>query len=271
MKVISARLFSQARSFLAFFGIKMSFGPTARQVREVAKLLVPKPSPKPLIRIGGDTDGGYLLPDDLDGIGACFSPGVAETCTFELDLANRGIRSFLADFSVAAPPVSNPLFSFEKLYIGPETDGEMFISLPDWVESKNVEKSDLILQMDIEGAEWQVLEATPTNILQKFRIIVIELHNLDEMMSNMISIQRVEAIFKKLISGFIPVHLHPNNCCPSLRFRGVEIPSVLEVTFLRKDRYGIYIDRHPARIPHPLDMKNVPNRKAAHLTSDWTI
>lgn len=36
----------------------------------------PKPSPVPLVRIGGDWDGAYLVPDDLAGVAACFSPGV---------------------------------------------------------------------------------------------------------------------------------------------------------------------------------------------------
>ena len=39
-----------------------------------------------LIRIGGAKDGGYLLPADLDGIAACFSPGVADTANFETEL-----------------------------------------------------------------------------------------------------------------------------------------------------------------------------------------
>ena len=54
----------------------------------------------PLIRIGGNADGGYLVPDDLDGIEYCFSPGVNTVADFENDLADRKIRSFLADLSV---------------------------------------------------------------------------------------------------------------------------------------------------------------------------
>ena len=68
----------------------------------------------PLIRIGGGADGGYLVPDDLEGIVACFSPGVAATATFEEELAARGIKCFLADYSVRRPPVKNPLFAFER-------------------------------------------------------------------------------------------------------------------------------------------------------------
>jgi hypothetical protein len=35
-----------------------------------------------LIRLGSKNDGGYLVPDDLDGIVACFSPGVSRIANF---------------------------------------------------------------------------------------------------------------------------------------------------------------------------------------------
>ncbi len=44
--------------------------------------------------MGGENDGGYLVPDDLEGIEYCFSPGVSNIATFELDCLNRG--SFLS-------------------------------------------------------------------------------------------------------------------------------------------------------------------------------
>jgi hypothetical protein len=40
-------------------------GLSAQAAFDIIKL---KPSPYPLIRIGGDKDGAYLVPDDLSGI-----------------------------------------------------------------------------------------------------------------------------------------------------------------------------------------------------------
>src|ERR1035441_7551539 len=65
-----------------------------------------------LIRIGGNSDGGYLIPNDLAGVNVCFSPGVSLVANFEADLASRGISCFLADYSVDAPPIINHLFHF---------------------------------------------------------------------------------------------------------------------------------------------------------------
>ena len=109
-----------------------------------------------LIRIGGNSDGGYLVPDDLFGVMNCFSPGVSETANFEFDLANRKIKSFLADYSVEKSPIENELIDFEKKYLGAETN-EIYMTLNDWVNRKCPHDNDLILQMDIEGSEYAVL------------------------------------------------------------------------------------------------------------------
>jgi hypothetical protein len=53
------------------------------------KKLRPQKTRFDIVRIGGIDDGGYLLPDDFDDIAACFSPGVSETATFEIDLLQK--------------------------------------------------------------------------------------------------------------------------------------------------------------------------------------
>lgn len=71
-----------------------------------------------LIRLGPNSDGCYLVPDDLDGISACFSPGVNTVADFELDCAKKGMDVFLADLSVDSPPVNHERFHFTKKFIG---------------------------------------------------------------------------------------------------------------------------------------------------------
>src|SRR4051794_36195573 len=55
--------------------------PVDRQA-DLIQALRPWITEHPLIRLGGEHDGGYLLPDDLDGIVACFSPGVSDEASF---------------------------------------------------------------------------------------------------------------------------------------------------------------------------------------------
>ena len=47
-----------------------------KKVLELIKKLQPYNVGKDLIRLGAKRDGGYLVPDDLVEIEACFSPGV---------------------------------------------------------------------------------------------------------------------------------------------------------------------------------------------------
>ena len=86
-------------------------------VRNIVMRLRPRATQHPLVRIGPANDGGYLLPDDLDGISACVSPGVSTEIGFDQMMADRDIEVFMADASVAGPPVDNRKFHFFKKFI----------------------------------------------------------------------------------------------------------------------------------------------------------
>ena len=136
-----------------------------------------------LIRLGPDADGGYLVPDDLDGIAACFSPGVSHRSGFEKDCADLGMGVYMADGSVEGPAESHPLFHFTKKHLGAVPD-DGTISLDDWVQSCTPDPTDdLLLQMDIEGYEYEVLLGLSEAVARRFRIIVAEFHWLDYLLS----------------------------------------------------------------------------------------
>lgn len=141
----------------------------AENVQKVLNLLTPFNTEIPLIRVGGCGDGGYLLPDDLDGIVACFSPGVDATMTFDTEIMERGIPCFLADASVEGLAAPHAMATFDKLFLGPTTSRQ-FISLDDWVARYAPPDGDLLLQMDIEGAEYVTLNAARTGTLERFEL-----------------------------------------------------------------------------------------------------
>lgn len=218
-----------------------------------------------LIRIGAPGDGGYLVPDDLDGIHDCFSPGVSTVADFELDLAKRGIRSFLIDYSVETAPVSHPLIQFERKFLG-LTNDDVYLRLDDWTAAMAPGGSDFILQMDIEGAEYDVLFDVSEQTLQKFRILIIEFHHLDKLMIAG-DFKLFDLVFRKLSKYFDVVHNHPNNCALPHRYGSFEIPPIMELTFLRKDRA---VQRTSARtFPHPLDHKNIEELDDFALPKCW--
>lgn len=221
---------------------------------------------KELIRLGASGDGGYLVPNDLEGIEACFSPGVGFDSVFEKDCADRGMKVFLADGSLEKPAQSHELFVFTKKYIGIST-GNRFITLDDWVRSSITDlKCDLLLQMDIEGSEYEVLLVTSSDLLKRFRIIVIEFHSLDRICSKPF-FEMVLQVFEKILHTHTCVHNHPNNCSGFANFEDLEIPSVMELTFLRNDRIN---NPSFAKIfPHPLDSDNTERNPSLPLPKCW--
>ncbi len=223
------------------------------ELEGLIRSLQPLDSGVELIRLGPDGDGGYLLPDDLDGIEYAFSPGVSTESGFEADLADAGLRVFLADYSVDRPAEINTNFVFDKKFVGC-LSGETFMTLDEW---KNATipgyHDDLLLQMDIEGAEFEALFSVSAELLSQFRIMIIEFHYLQELL-NKPYFTLSSRVFQKLLQTHSVVHIHPNNCCGSVKSRGLEIPRVAEFTFYRNDRLNGKDYRQS--FPHPLDRDN---------------
>jgi hypothetical protein len=248
-------------------GLFIAQSTTADEVNALVKLLRPIDSGIGLVRVGGDNDGGYLMPDDFDGVAYCFSPGVGKVATFEQDCISRGIPCFLADWSVDSPPPYLRGYSFLKKFVGAYND-DRTITIDDWVNTclPNDFKDDLILQMDISGAEFETILAISINTLKRFRIIVVEFHNSEALRSRAFYKIYYSAV-KKLRSEFESVHVHPNNCCVIADIAGAKIPRVFEVTFLRKDR--VKQRKRITSLPHPLDQRNVLRKDDIRLPDNW--
>jgi len=116
----------------------------------------------------------------------------------------------MADASVEQPPMVVPGAQFVRKFLGHEDNGE-FMTLETWVAQTDPNpQADLLLQMDIEGAEYATLAAAPRELLRRFRMIVIELHQLPSILTKPRFMKRATAAFSKLQEDFVSVHLHPN-------------------------------------------------------------
>tara|TARA_B100000780_G_scaffold165175_1_gene115472 strand:+ start:367 stop:1173 length:807 start_codon:yes stop_codon:yes gene_type:complete len=202
-----------------------------------------------LIRVGGTQDGGYLIPNDLKGIKYCYSPGVDVTSDFELDLYEKfNIHSYLSDFSVDKPGIDCDGFKFQKKFLDSKTN-KTNDTLSDWIRKENND-DEMILQMDVEGFEYDVLIETSSEVLKKFRIILIEFHSFNKIYSEF-GFRTIKSIFDKLNKNFYIVHIHPNKCCGYSETKGLKTPNTIEYTFLRKDR--VKYKKNNEKFPHELD------------------
>ena len=219
-----------------------------------------------LIRVGGNGDGGYLIPDDLTNIEACFSAGSDKLMDFEKHLESEyGIKSFILDKAEKKPFGLSEYQEFRDGWLGTVDDSQT-VTLETWMsEAKLNSPGDFLLQMDIEGAEYKSIECTSNEVLERFRIIVIEFHNLDNFL-NFNGFQTLyKPVFDKLVTSFDIVHFHANNCCGNWSLQDFDFPRVVEITFHRKDRRLTPLEQ--IATSSVLDRKNVPMKPDIQV--DW--
>lgn len=247
----------------------------------ISTVLVPRPSHARLINVGGYLDGAYVIPDDLNGVAACFSPGVNNFKTFEDILsAKYGIRCHMCDFSSDIESLRTPLKpnlqTFEKKWLDC-TSGSDNISLDDWIyRYENDENDDLILQMDIEGSEYKNILGASHYALKRFRIMIIEFHGLlDSSLFPNVNESDIANCLFKIAKTHSCVHVHANNCCGQ-RFdkeTGLNIPNVLEATFIRSDRLTLIQHEENLRYPQLPSILDVPLnilvKPPLHLNRQW--
>lgn len=206
------------------------------------------------IRVGGPSDGGYVMPDPGRG-GVAYSLGIADNVSWDIDMAGRGFEIYQYDGSVDGPPVSHPSFHFEKSFIGGEPDlPKGWKSLPALLKENGHEgRDDLVLQIDIEGSEWDVFTSMGSAALRSFRQIIAELH----IPPNELGLLPLRNAALRLLNiSHQPVHAHINNNAPSMLLGSETLWTVIEVTYLRRDNF----DFVPSTLHYPLNLDAPCNR-----------
>jgi hypothetical protein len=221
---------------------------------ELTQLLRPVDNGFDLIRIGPPGDGGYLLPNDFSKSEICFSPGVSYNWGFEKDLYEKtGISSVMYDGSVNAPTDLTANHKFIKKFIGSSTFGD-YISITEVLNTDLKEYGNIIGQIDIEGFEYDLLNTIAIQDLSRFNVIVCEFHECERWIQSRYYNEDVLPMLKKLFSVFDLVHYHPNRGGGNFKYKGSEMPKVIELTFHRKN--NLKTIKEFRKIPHPLDSDN---------------
>lgn len=239
-------------------------------VRRVLETLTPWECGSDLVRLGPDGDGGYLVPEaHLDGIGRVMSAGLGLSSGFEDAVLDRvGTPASIVDGSMDRPNWLASAHRFHRRWLAGSSDDDHW-SLDDWVEAEAAGSDDLLLQMDIEGAEYRVLAAARPSTLARFRVIVVELHRLG-LLLHPTPFAHIAPVLSALAEQFVAVHLHPNNCCGTEQHGELTIPNVVEATWVR--RTALPPEWRPVRLAplaHPLDRPNVTGSADIELWTGW--
>lgn len=200
------------------------------------------------IRLGNNSDGGYVIAE-LEGDYDCYiSAGVSNEESFSRDFINKynmdEYNSFAFDGTISNYPYN---YTKKISYINKNIN---------WLNDENNTNlsylthkyNDIFLKMDIEGGEYLWLLSLDTYQLKKFKQIVIEFHgiNNDNLICN--HFDKLKCL-EKITNTHYLIHAHGNN------FNTVSnnMPNVIELTYINKK---LLIDV-PKLNKQPLPIKNL--------------
>ena len=220
----------------------------------------------PLQRVGGENDGGYFCPTDLSTITHVFSPGYGGVKSFEDAMTEQSKHVYICDPSYSSIENLLPGQSFDSIELYSETNKDRHrYSLQDWVGTKIQDSNNqLLLQMDIEGGEWKILESISTQFLQRFKICIIEFHNLDRLLFDRGFLALSSRVVGVLGETFVNVFSKGNNAGGHFYFDHKKFPKVVEVTLVNASCIDLFSDKSRETIDYDM-FKNDPTRPSLDL------
>ena len=206
-------------------------------ISRVIELLEVKDCSSKLVKIGGENDGSYFVPNVFDRIDFCVSPGVGPSSTFELELERDfQISSLMIDSSVDNPASELKNGVHIKKFLSAYTDDKNIDIERATLKAKDLFSSQKrgILQIDIEGSEFHSLLGKISHISEHYEILLLEIHFLD-LLCFPFFLGLVEALLEEINSEYNLVYLNENTCCGKLSFGANKIARVIELSYLKKN------------------------------------
>lgn len=186
-----------------------------------------------LFRLGCENDGGYLTANRLDTTDIAISFGIGSNYSWDQDIAKRVNRVLMYDHTIQTPGKLSSNMEFHKLRISGKEKGAKVTNLTEIV-SDFPQGQEFLLKMDIEGAEWEVLESISKMELLRMKQIIAEFHDLIAMILERRTDKFLE-ILNRLRPDFALVNYHPNNHGLTMQLGGFQVSDVVELTFIRRD------------------------------------
>lgn len=224
-------------------------------------LLTPYDIDIPKRRIGPDADGGYVFADAISPAQDVLSYGISTEYRFDRVMAEAGHAVHMFDHTIEGIEDAHPNMTWHRQGVAAlARPDERLFTVDDHLAMLNVAGGDLILKMDVEGAEIDAIGLMSDATLARFEQIVVEVHDLQRLADAAFR-ARVERMLAKLNSRFTLFHVHANNFDGPDALEvvaGLPCVSILELSYIRSRR----VRRRPSQTLYPTihDFPNVPGR-----------
>ena len=210
-----------------------------------------------LARIGGPNDSGFLVCKNLvENVEAASTrTGSIDDDDWACEVSVRYQLPVQQYNCVNAPPAcSNGNLVFHEVCLGDrptQIDSRSYDTLANQISSNGHGGKRLLVKIDVEGAEWDALSATPDEVLAQVDQLAIEFHGVNE--------QRSLEVLRKLKRTFYVANLYFNNheCSPE----SAPLPArVYQILLVNKRLDKIDATETGRLPPGPLNARDDPDR-----------
>jgi hypothetical protein len=206
-------------------------------------------------RIGPPEDGGYVMPEFvLENCSALFTYGVGYDERYEAEFCKLYNKpAYLFDHTIGREPWSGNGMTFKPEGLGyGENCKEVFEHYTELGIT-----GDIFLKIDVEGYEYEYFTKSDTSKLGDYVMgLSLEVHWFEHGTNR----ENLEKILLNLSEHFILCHVHANNWGYIHNFDGVDVPIVLELSFINRK----YVDAYePDNQDYPIEGLDIPNNPNA--------
>lgn len=212
-----------------------------------------------LCRFGKKDDGGYVMADYFEKCSVVYSIGISSDVSWDIAMLRKGVKDiYMYDHTIQGLCVKDSRFHWKKIGItGLYDERHKDLITLDMMLDENNHKdfNNMILKIDVEGAEWEVFSNINEDITEKFSQILVEFHGLCD--SSNVEIK--EKALENIAKTHVPIHIHGNNCDKYICCKDFCLPNTLEVTYVNKKIFDV----KPIRKFFPTILDR-PNNDAFH-------
>jgi hypothetical protein len=243
---------------------------TYRRCAEIVSLLSPMDvAGGRYIRVGRDYDGGYVMLDHFQQkkVDVAYSFGIFDDISWDEAIAKQGVDVFMYDHTIDQLPKQNSKFHYFKTGVTGYKKGTDLKTLGELiVDNGHAKYQNLIMKMDIEGCEWDVLEETSSDVISQFSQIVIELHDLTQAVFTQKHLSIVN-VLQKINQTHQSIHVHANGTSVPLWIGKCVLPTLLEVTYIRRADVNGQLTKNTRQFPTKIDQPTFENMPDIYLGS----